>query len=245
MDCMNVNINYLFNSGFFLETENYLILFDYYKDTVERGCIKNKSNGAIDINDLKTDKKILVFVSHSHEDHYNPVIFKWADEIHSIKYILSSDIKLKNINKNINTISAYQEIVIEDVYIKAYGSTDIGVSFLIKVDGVVIFHAGDLNWWYWNDDSKAEIENAEILYKAEVKKIKKERIDIVFFPVDPRLKQEYYLGAEYFIKETAPKIFIPMHFGINYEITKKFAQVMQKQTTKIIEIKHRGQQIKL
>ena len=244
MQSKNINISYLFNSSFIVETKNYLLIFDYYKDSVEKGS-KNKLNGAISFDDLKTDKKILVFVSHSHLDHYNPVIFKWSDETSNIEYILSSDIKIKNENKNINIISPYEEITLDEVYIKAYGSTDIGVSFLIKVDSVVIFHAGDLNWWYWKDDSKADKENAEIWFKSEVEKIKETVIDIAFFPVDPRLEEKYYLGGEYFIEKTSPKIFIPMHFGENYNITKEFAKVMQKQSTKVVEITHRGQQIKV
>lgn len=244
MEKMNVDINYLFNSSFIVETENYLLIFDYYKDYVKKGS-KNKSNGAISIDDLSTNKKILVFVSHSHEDHYNPVIFKWADKVSNIKYILSSDIKLKKSYENINIISPYEDIILDDVYVKAYGSTDIGASFLIKVDSVVIFHAGDLNWWYWKDDPQMEIEKAEIWYKDEVEKIKGAHIDIAFFPVDPRLEENYYLGPQYFIEKTAPKIFIPMHFGENYEITKKFTQVIQKQSTRVVEITHRGQQINL
>lgn len=244
MQSKNIDINYLFNSGFIVETENYLMIFDYFKDSVEKGN-KNKSNGAISNCDLRTDKKILVFVSHSHADHYNPIIFKWADEISNIQYILSSDIKTEKSKKNINIISPYQEIMLDDVYIKAYGSTDIGVSFLIKVDSIVIFHAGDLNWWYWKNDTKTEIENAENWYKSEVKKIKETIIDIAFFPVDPRLEEKYYLGGEFFIKEMAPKIFIPMHFGENYNITKEFANVMEKQPTKVIQITHRGQQIRI
>jgi L-ascorbate metabolism protein UlaG (beta-lactamase superfamily) len=240
----NVNVNYLFNSSFIVETKNYLIVFDYYKDSVEKGN-KNKANGAISINDLSTDKKILVFVSHSHADHYNPIIFKWADKFSNIQYILSSDIKTEKLEKKIYMIAPYEEIMLDDVYIKAYGSTDIGVSFLIKVDSIAIFHAGDLNWWYWKDDSKTEIENAEIWYKAEVSKIKEESIDIAFFPVDPRLEDKYYLGGEYFIDETSPKTFIPMHFGENYDITKQFAKMMKKKATRVIEITHRGEQIKL
>lgn len=244
MQSKNIDINYLFNSGFIVETKNYLMIFDYFKDSVEKGN-KNKSNGAISDYDLRTDKKILVFVSHSHADHYNPIIFKWADEISNIQYILSSDIKTEKSKKNINIISPYEEIMLDDVYIKAYGSTDIGVSFLIKVDNVVIFHAGDLNWWYWKNDTKTETENAENWYKSEVKKIKETIIDIAFFPVDPRLEEKYYLGGEFFIKEMEPKIFIPMHFGENYNITKEFANVMEKQSTKVIQITHRGQQIRI
>ena len=41
-----------------------------------------------------------------------------------------------------------------DIKVKAYGSTDAGVSFLVTTSGGrKIFHAGDLNDWHWQDDS--------------------------------------------------------------------------------------------
>lgn len=246
MESFNIKINYLYHSGFSVETKNYFLVFDYYKDFVESG-IKSIENGAVGNGNLKINKHIIVFSSHSHGDHYNPAILDWSKIRPDIKYVFSSDISIesgiKQEIKNINQISAYQEINIEDAYIKAYGSTDIGVSFLVKVDGVTIFHAGDLNWWYWWDDTKKEIEKAERLYKQEIEKIKREKIDIAFFPVDQRLEHNYSKGAEYFIEELNPSIFVPMHFGDNYETSLKFAEEKKQLNTKIVKITHRGQEI--
>ena len=58
-----------------------------------------------------------------------------------------------------------EEKLFKDVYVKAYGSTDIGISFLVKVDGLTIFHAGDLNWWHWKEDSLEEQLVAESSFK--------------------------------------------------------------------------------
>ncbi len=228
---MSVKINYLYHSGFAVETENYLFIFDYYEDTVENGikCIKN---GAVGEEDLKINKKIFVFSSHKHFDHFNPVIFQWEKIRPDIKYILSSDIRKKIKSDNIYRISAYEELNIEKVNIKAYGSTDIGVSFLVKADGKAIFHAGDLNWWCWWDDSEKNLKRAEKRFKDEIEKIKGEKINIAFFPVDPRLEQNCYKGPEYFIKEIQPEVFIPMHFGDNYAEVEKY-----------MKITHRGQEI--
>lgn len=230
---MEIKINYLYHSGFAVETKNYFLIFDYFKDTVEKGekCI---SNGAVGEEDLKVNKKILVFSSHRHFDHFNPVIFQWKKIRPDIKYVLSKDIRTKMEPLSVYKISAYEELNIEDLQIKAYGSTDIGVSFLVRVDGAVIFHAGDLNWWYWWDDSEKNIERAEKNFKAEIQKIKGEKINIAFFPVDPRLEQNCYKGPEYFINEIQPEAFIPMHFGDNYGEAQKY-----------MEITHRGQEISL
>ncbi|GIM28875.1 hydrolase [Clostridium polyendosporum] len=244
MNKFNVRVNYLYNSGFCIETKKHLLIFDYYLDSVKSN-IKNKTSGIISEEDLKTNKQIVVFSSHSHEDHFNPVIFNWALINSNITYVLSSDIESIKNSENIKYMSPYNQLKLNDLVIKSYGSTDIGISFLINVDGVNLFHAGDLNWWHWWDESQTENEMAETNFKNEIEKIKGEKVDIAFFPVDPRLKEDYYLGGEYFIKEVNPKIFIPMHFGEKYETTKIFTERVANSPTKVIEITNRGQDILL
>jgi L-ascorbate metabolism protein UlaG (beta-lactamase superfamily) len=244
MKKLDVKINYLFHSGFAVETKNHFLIFDYYKDSVDTGE-KKLSNGAISVDEINTHKNILVFSSHNHNDHYSPVILKWQGLNKDIKYILSSDIELDSSDADINKISAYEELNIDDVYIKSYGSTDVGVSFLVSLDEVTVFHAGDLNWWSWWYDTPGEIENAEKLFKAEIDRIKGESIDIAFFPVDPRLKHNYSLGAEYFMETINPGYLIPMHFGKNFEAVKKFTDKANSYTTRVVEITHRGQEIVL
>jgi L-ascorbate metabolism protein UlaG (beta-lactamase superfamily) len=80
-------------------------------------------------------------------------------------------------------------------------------------------------------------------FKSQIDKLKAEKIDLVFFPVDPRLKEHYYLGGEYFIRNLSPKMFIPMHFWNKTEITKDFAELLKDSNTKIVIINERGQEI--
>lgn len=242
MKSYGVKINYLFNSGFAMETERHLLIFDYYKDSAVSGE-KIRANGAIGEEDLKISKDIIVLSSHSHQDHFNPVILDWKDVRPDIKYVLSSDIEVIKKDENIKFISAYEELQFGDIYIKTYSSTDIGISFLVKVDGITVFHAGDLNWWYWWDDTEGEIQQAERWFKDEVNKIKGDEIDIAFFPVDPRLEHNYCVGGEHFIREINPQVFIPMHFGENYQITENFAERMKASNSRVVVIKNRGQEI--
>ena len=229
---MNLTVRYIAHSGFQVETENNLFIFDFYQGFPQ----------------LKA-KNITIFSSHIHSDHYNPQIFEWRREYPNIQYILSSDIRneqsVPKESSKITFLSPYEEITMKDVRIKAYNSTDEGVSFLIQADGVRIFHAGDLNWWYWQGDSPEGIEIAEKTFKEEIAKIKGETIDIAFFPVDPRLEEFYCFGAEYFIQEIKPKILIPMHFSEDYEAIKKFRTRMKGSSTYIIDLQHKGQIVTL
>jgi L-ascorbate metabolism protein UlaG (beta-lactamase superfamily) len=242
MDNFNVKINYLYNSGYAIETENNFLVFDYYLDTTSEGE-RSLSNGVVGAQELKIDKNVIVFSSHSHSDHYNPIIFNWKKTRADINYILSSDIETDEHFDTLHKISAYENLNINDVSIKAFGSTDIGISFLVKVDGISIFHAGDLNWWHWWDEPEEANINAEKMFKHEIEKLKGNNIDIAFFPVDHRLKTYYYYGGEYFIQELAPKTLIPMHFREDFEITSKFANRFANGATRIIEIQSRGQEI--
>jgi L-ascorbate metabolism protein UlaG (beta-lactamase superfamily) len=239
-----VKINYLYNSAFKIETEKHVLIFDYYLDSVEGGE-KNSTNGAIGEEDLINNKEILVFCTHSHGDHYSDVIFSWTNIRPDIKYILSSEIDVENKNLNIYKLSAYDEINLDSVYIKAFNSTDIGISFLVKVEEITIFHAGDLNWWHWYDESDEDNNKQEKYFKEEVAKLKGTEIDITFFPVDARLRDSYCAGAEYFIQELSPKHFIPMHFREEYFITKEFKNKDSFTDTQVYEISRRGEEIKV
>ncbi|MBX4261458.1 MBL fold metallo-hydrolase [Clostridium estertheticum] len=232
-------IYYIYHSGFVVKTENHFLIFDYYKEPIEnqRGVLLSPEN-------IKEMKNVYVFSSHSHADHYNPKILEWEKYNDNIQYILSDDIKTDKDKSNYNFMGEGDEKVFQDVYVKAYGSTDIGISFLVKVDGLTIFHAGDLNWWHWKEDSLDEQTLAESLFKAHIEKIKEEKpIDIAFFPVDPRLEKFYYIGGEYFAKNIQPGLLIPMHFGDDVDITRHFASRMNKINIKAALINYPGQEI--
>ncbi len=189
-------IQYLYHSGFMVETPKHILIFDYYKGPVDFG-----------------NKPIIVFCSHSHADHFDPIIFEWAKHNSDICYVLSSDIGCpRNIGQCVN-LCPDSTASIGQTEVTAFGSSDEGVSFLVSCDNKVFFHAGDLNWWHWWGENKEEQALAEKLFKAEIAKLKGHTIDVAFFPVDPRLEHYSHLGADYFIKELAPEILIPMHFA--------------------------------
>ncbi|QGU96166.1 MBL fold metallo-hydrolase [Clostridium bovifaecis] len=235
-------IYYLFHDGFLIETNSQIFIFDYYNDNSSSHS-RSLEDGVIPDEFFKTSKDIYVFVSHGHEDHFNPSIFSWKDINSKIEYILSSDIEIKNAYPKHRIISEGESLQIKDIFIKAYGSTDLGVSFLIKTDDMSVFHAGDLNWWHWYDESDEFNLEMSKAFKFQIDRLKAEKIDVAFFPVDYRLKEHYYLGGEYFIKSLSPKLFIPMHFWNHTKITEDFSEKLKNHNTKIVVINERGQEI--
>ena len=236
-------IYYIYHSGFAIETQNHFLVFDYYK---EQNLSKENSlfPSLLSNENTKEKKKVFVFCSHSHGDHFNPIILDWETYNPDIKYVLSNDIKTVTKKNNYIFMEEDDEREINNLYIKAYGSTDIGISFLVKVDNLTIFHAGDLNWWHWKEDSLQEQRLAELNFKTQIEKLKEEgTIDIAFFPVDPRLEESYYIGGQYFGEQLHPSILIPMHFGDNVLITKEFLEKMEKLNIRSVEIEYPGQEI--
>ncbi len=241
MKKIEAKIHLLFHSGFAVETPSCFLIFDYYKDETDSSLPRSLENGVITSKELLQDKKIYVFVTHGHGDHYNPIIFNWESINPRIEYILGYDITVDS-KENFHTMKPYETLEIDDIIIESYGSTDRGVSYLVKVDQLNIFHSGDLNWWHWKSFSKEQLLQEEQDYKREIGKIK-EDIDIAFSPVDPRLEEYFYLGGLYLAQTLQPKLLIPMHFTDQYGITKDFAEKLKRYQVNSAIIPHRGHQI--
>lgn len=243
MEKIKAKIYYIYHSGFAIKTENHFLIFDYYKEPVEND-VTHKPLALFYPENIKQMKNVFVFATHSHEDHFNSSILDFENYNNNIKYIFSNDITINKNKPSYTFIGEGEERTFDDLYVKAYGSTDIGISFLVKVDGLTIFHAGDLNWWHWKEDSLEEQSLAESSFKVQIDKLSKEKsIDIAFFPVDPRLQESYYKGGEYFAEKIGPKLLIPMHFGEAVTITSKFAVRMRKQNINAVQINYSGQEI--
>ncbi|MCK8817681.1 MBL fold metallo-hydrolase [Natroniella sulfidigena] len=236
------NIYHLYHSGVAVETESKLLIFDYYNDSPV-GKERSLETGVVDPDIFSRKEQGLVFVSHNHNDHFNPVIFEWEQKVDNLHYILSDDLQVNDKKENYYQLGKYQQLELEDVTVNTYGTTDQGVSFLVEVDGLVIFHAGDLNWWHWNKFSPAERKQEEREYKEELARLPEVNIDLAFVPVDPRLEEHYYRGGEYFAQEFKPNLLVPIHFSNNYEITEEFADKIADLAVDSAVIKKRGSKI--
>ncbi len=207
---MQINVTYIGHSGFSIELSNHFLLFDYF-------------HGSLPANKINSCKYPAVFSSHSHSDHFNKKIFTLANSNPSVRYFLSDDIKAKHTNAiYMKPYDVHKE---PDIEVFAFGSTDLGVSYAIICEGIVIFHAGDLNLWSWKDEStEDEIKEAYDLFNHEIDKIEAQfkEFDIAFFPVDPRMKKDYDEGAKVFLERFGVSHFFPMHFNTKFYAAKNF-----------------------
>lgn len=228
-----MKITYIFNSGFLLEFKDFDMLIDFYMDT-EDGLVTEEI--------VKREKPLYVFASHSHGDHFNKAVLEFKHKRPYIKYIFSSDIK-DEINFDALYLEKGEEFGDENIHVRAFGSTDEGISFYIEAEDKKIFHAGDLNNWHWEEEcDKEESLGYERAFEEELSYIAEriQELDIVFFPVDPRLGTDYMRGAVQFMEKITPRLFVPMHFRDNYEKANAFKAIAEKNKSQFFTIQKKG-----
>lgn len=238
-----MKLTYIYHSGFAIEGDGFTIIIDYYKDSSG-----NEKEGIVHNTLLKKEGKLYILSTHSHADHFNNEVLKWKYEHPNTIYIFSRDIRKYRKAKEkdaiyLDKLDTYKD---DTLYIKAFGSTDLGISFLIKIKDKTIFHAGDLNNWHWNEESThEEIQEAESAYNKELNLLAEnvKHLDLAIFPIDPRLGKDYMKGAEQFIKTIKTDIFVPMHFGEEYKSSEAFAPIAKASNTRYIAWKERGESI--
>ena len=192
-----MNISYIKHSGVLVETKNSHFLFDYIGGVLP--LLKQNTN---------------IFVSHAHEDHFSSKIFS----LPSAEIFLSDDIKS---SKKVTLMAPDEYFERDDFTIHTFGSTDQGVSILLNTKEGVVFFAADLNDWYWEEeDSHEDMIAMETAFLAEIRKASPYSIDVLCFPVDPRLGTQYDKGAKKAIEILQPKAFLPIHFWKNYTLLK-------------------------
>lgn len=242
-----MEVTYIGHSGFLIELGNSYFLFDYYQG---------------EIPEMNSDKKIFVFASHKHEDHFNPKIFELNHKYPNIQYLLSSDIKhpeekalrlgvTEEIAGKIVSVKPSSEYVLFDqeeerVVLKTLKSTDCGVAFLLNYLGKTVYHAGDLNQWVWKGETKQYNNNMTAMFQKQMEYLSDVIIDVAFAPLDPRLEDWYYKGLENLLNTAKIKFVFPMHFWGQLSIIRRFKEEREiSKDTIIMEICSEGQKWKL
>lgn len=232
---------YLDHSGFAVKTSDHLFIFDYFNDRPSEKK-RGLDFGTIEPDEIK-DMNVLVFASHAHRDHFIPEIFEWRNSISKLHYVLSSDILTDTKIEHITTMNANETKEIRGVSIETLKSTDEGVAFLVRADGLCFYHGGDLNWWHWEGEPSGENEQMAQDYKNQIDRIKGLKIDFAFVPVDPRLEKQYLWGLDYFMRTTDTQMVFPMHFWGKYSVFDKLETdpTASDYRNKIVRISQRGE----
>lgn len=198
-----MKVTYIHHSCFLVETHRFYYLFDY-----ESGNLP----------DLDTAKPIFVLSSHRHADHYNPKIFPLlsAHGMQHIQAVLSDDIQPP---ENVNTLLVSPGNTYPlgpEQTLTTFRSTDEGVAFLLQDQEELIYHAGDLNDWVWEEETPSYNAQMTQNYRQEIQLLSQtlnhREIDTAFVVLDPRQEKDYDRGLCYFLENIPAKQVYPMHY---------------------------------
>lgn len=198
----NFKIYFLYHSGFIVELEHTILVFDYFQDP----CDKMSEV-------LESGKTIYFLVSHVHHDHFNPGIKNFENKASG--YFIHSDCRLPLRNTDhLHIMDVGDSYAGNGISVKMYGSTDAGGSYVVEAEGHTFFHAGDLNWWHWAGESDWENREARNAFFKELNRIKERKADIAFIPVDARQQVAREWGVKKYLERLDTDLLIPMHaFG--------------------------------
>lgn len=201
-----MKITYLYHSGIMIELTTHVLIFDYYKGSIPH---------------IPSHKKVFVFVSHNHEDHYQPAIFKLLSYHNNVTYIFDHDISS---HYPYHACHPNETHIINDINVTTFASNDEGIAFLVEVEGKRIYHSGDLHLWNWIPETKAD--EAFLIWQKQVfeeamHQLSHYEIDLACYPIDPRLKSHTLDGIHEFLVNITVKDVIGIHFADAYETVKE------------------------
>lgn len=229
---------YLGHAGWAVKTKNHLLVFDYLSVSRPEQVTEDPSlaNGHIDPAEIKACD-VIVFVSHGHGDHFDPKIFDWEKTVEKIRYIFGWEAD-KNPRyyylTEPRTKTTIGDIVIFNINHAFDGIPE--AAFMVKTDGLTIFHSGDHG---------CVGEEPDPLFKANIDFLagKNNQIDLAFIAqFGGRDGSEVNIGDLYTIDKLKPQVTFPMHQGGGERFYKRFAQEMQEKgaKTKIYCAEKRG-----
>jgi L-ascorbate metabolism protein UlaG (beta-lactamase superfamily) len=192
---------FLGHCGFAVRTQSHFLIFDYVEksleDVYDRPDHPSLAAGYIDPDEIAR-YAVLVFVTHGHIDHYDPVILEWEEKIPDIRYFFgwqASD------NPDHHYLTGPRaEWLSDDLEIHTVNSHHSGVpevGYLVAVDGLVIYHNGDCRGDHESD--------------MPYLKSKTGTVDIAFVPPVWEEKWEYHHLNVELIGRLRPNALLPMH----------------------------------
>lgn len=236
-----MQVTFLDHSGFLVELEQVLLLFDWWRGTLPP----------------LPDKPLLVFASHSHQDHFKPEVFTLDDGSRTVRFLLGNDIKLSRRHRECWRVSeevaahchrlhgGEQVHPLPGITVETLPSTDAGVAFVVRVAGKTLYHAGDLNWWHWAEEPDPWNPNMAHDYKRFLAPLEGRVIDLAMLPLDPRLESAADWGPAYFLELTQTRHALPMHQWGDFTATDRFLAKYPQWDRILLPISTMGQHIQI
>jgi len=174
--------------GVAVKTRTHLLIFDYIRG---RGPVPERpslANGFVNPEEIK-GQNVVVFVSHDHPDHFDRTVLSWRSAVKNITYVFGWRADLGDRTIELPAPRKAKTLGGVEIYTINEEHDDVPeVSYLVKVDGLSLFHAGD----YIRPLDTYQSDMDYVLGKAR-------RIDVAF------------LSRVFHAKSLAPRVVFPIH----------------------------------
>jgi len=215
-----MHVVHLYHSGVKVELDQCTLVFDWWYTKLP-GWGKDELR-------LRPDKKLFVFVSHAHHDHYRPDIWDLADrypQTHAtfvVDQAIASDAPAHG-NVDLVPCQPDQAYELGGLEVQTMRSTDEGLAFYASCQGTSVYHAGDLNVWWWPNRDISLNEQSVKDCADYLAPIEGRRVDLAFVPLDPRLGAGGDRGLELYMQHVGSNVVVPIHYGDDLAVAKRLA----------------------
>ncbi len=209
---MRAVVTYVHHNCFLLRLGDRLFLFDYPSSNHLPG------EAAAVVRDRireQADAALVIMISHSHEDHFDPAMREAVSAFASPLFIASEDVAdmyPEALPPDALVLEPDMKATRRGLVVEALESNDLGVAFLISDGPVRLYFGGDLADWSWPSLPPAALQANKDFWEKALERVAAFKPHIAFSNVDNRLPN--LAGGAAFVRTVAPRLFVPMHtFG--------------------------------
>lgn len=248
-----MNGMYLGQSGFFLEFPSATLIFDWVYGTLPS---------------VRNDKPLYIFISHIHNDHFKQDIFSLKQKYPKAEFFLGYDRDIPEINTMLDSLpdsvqdalscfQGEQKLYSDDgmVLIRTFTSTDLGVAFLVEIEGKKIYHAGDL--FLMKNQTREEytqmytialmtgrimptyeesLKNAEREFIERTEPLRGIKVDYGILPLDSRIENTGFETIKRYMEVMTFEAWSPMHLWGKYDFVDTFLKSHPEYISNIVAI---------
>lgn len=227
----SVHVWSLGGNGWALRIREKMLVFDYVgaadPTPPASGEAPSLQRGYIDPDELRSFE-VYVFVTHSHQDHFDPVILEWQDQIDQIAYFFGWQAGSNPEYHYMIGPRAHTQSGGVEVYTINSQSDVPEVAYLVKVDGMTIYHNGDYRGSY--------LEDFEYLQTIT------DHIDIAFVIGWPYVSHQHFQQAMLLAEMYNPMYMFAICREGDEDKSRQFAELLADHgvETTVLYAEHRG-----
>lgn len=204
---MQIHLIHIFHNCFVLEAGEICYVFDIPANRFRSSKVLSVLQDAV------AGKKVFVFFSHSHLDHFAPDYREVCAGAENLQAVISDDIEEMYPELDFGDaliVEPDEKYEFNGLAIETLMSNDLGVAFIFKTpEDLKVYNGGDLACWDWETSSQKELDFTRSFFRSAAQRVGDYGVHVAFSNVDRRL--ESLAGGGEFAQTVNAQVFIPTH----------------------------------